>query len=172
MPKSHLGLSAAVGLALIGIPAAVLAQQPSPPASVPPTSSLSTEKPADDPIATRQEMMKRNGRELRTLTQMSRGQAPFDADKAATAFSNIAAQVRVFLANFPEDSKTGEKTRALPAIWENKADFEAIGHKVVADATAAAQSVKQGGEAAFKTAFQAVGQGCNGCHDKYRRPQQ
>ena len=38
---------------------------------------------------------------------------------------------------FPDSSKTGGDTAALPAIWENKADFDAKLAKFSADAKAA-----------------------------------
>ena len=38
---------------------------------------------------------------------------------------------------FPDNSKTGGDTAALPAIWENKADFDAKLTKFVAEAKAA-----------------------------------
>jgi cytochrome c556 len=100
---------------------------------------------------------------------MSRGQTPFDPDAASKAFSDVAAQMRVFMANFPAESQTGEGTHAKPAIWDDMAAFQALGAKEIDNATAAASASKEG-EAQFKTAFRTVLQGCNTCHDKYRTP--
>jgi cytochrome c556 len=38
---------------------------------------------------------------------------------------------------FPDDSKTGGDTAALPLIWEKKSEFDAIFVKLGADSTAA-----------------------------------
>jgi cytochrome c556 len=67
---------------------------------------------------------------------------------------------------FPESSKTGGDTAALPAIWQNKADFDAKFAKFGADAKAAASAVKD--VDSFKTAFSGVTKNCGGCHETYR----
>jgi cytochrome c556 len=158
-------VGAGIALALLAmVPLGQVAGQPADAAAgAAPTASA-------DPIATRKDMMKKNGDAVyRTLTRMSRGQAPFDADAASKAFSDVAAQMKVFLANFPAGSETGEGTHAKPAIWDDMAAFQALGAKEIANATAAAAASKDG-EEQFKTAFRTVLQGCNTCHDKYRLP--
>jgi cytochrome c556 len=67
---------------------------------------------------------------------------------------------------FPDDSKTGD-TKAGPAIWEDRAGFEAAAAKLATDAKAAAEASK-GGLDAFKAAFGAAAGNCKACHDEYR----
>ena len=67
---------------------------------------------------------------------------------------------------FPDDSKTGGDTEALPAIWENKADFDARFAKFAKDASAASAAISD--EASLKANAPAVFQNCGGCHEKYR----
>ena len=55
----------------------------------------------------------------------------------------------------------------MPAIWENKADFDAKLAKLGADAKDAATKVKD--EASFKTTFPEVQKNCGGCHNLYRK---
>jgi cytochrome c556 len=67
---------------------------------------------------------------------------------------------------FPETSKTGGETAALPKVWETKADFDARFVKFAKDAADAASTIKD--EATFKAAFPEVGKNCGGCHESYR----
>ena len=67
---------------------------------------------------------------------------------------------------FPENSKTGGDTAALPAIWDNKADFKAKFAKFGADAKAAQAAVKD--LDSFKAAFPDMTKNCGGCHETYR----
>jgi cytochrome c556 len=123
----------------------------------------------NDPITARQDLMKSNGAQVKTLTEMVRGQQPFDAAKASAAFSKIADNLSKVGSLFPADSKTGHDTHALPKIWQNLDDFAAKATKVKDDATAAAEQVKAGPDA-LKTALATVGRDCTSCHDAYRAP--
>ncbi|HXW20109.1 MAG TPA: cytochrome c, partial [Roseiarcus sp.] len=67
---------------------------------------------------------------------------------------------------FPDNSKTGEDTHALPAIWENKADFVAHFQKLGADSTALLASIKD--EATFKAEMPGLFKDCGACHETYR----
>lgn len=60
---------------------------------------------------------------------------------------------------FPEGS-LGPGSRALPAIWANKADFDARAN-AFGDASARLAELAKAGDAG----------GCNGCDGLYRAPQ-
>jgi cytochrome c556 len=68
---------------------------------------------------------------------------------------------------FPDNSKTGGDTAALPAVWETKADFDAKLAKFGVEAKEAAAKVKD--EASFKAIFPEVQKNCGGCHQTYRK---
>lgn len=119
-----------------------------------------------DPIAARKELMKGVGGQARNGAQMVRGEAPFDLAKAQNVFKVFAEAGEKLPALFPENSKTGGETAALPAIWTNTADFKAKADKWAADSKASQASVKD--LDSFKTAFSAAGQQCGGCHETYR----
>ena len=93
---------------------------------------------AQDPIAARQAAMKEIGKNYGAVNKMNRGQAPYDGAAASAAFTAIAAAASGYAALFPPGSEIGGDTEALPAIWENKADFDALAAKLEADAKAAA----------------------------------
>jgi cytochrome c556 len=68
---------------------------------------------------------------------------------------------------FPEGSG-GPDSRALPAIWENKADFDARA-KAFGDASARlAELAAAGDTAGFAAQAPLVTRGCNSCHSLYR----
>jgi cytochrome c556 len=123
-----------------------------------------------DPIAARMALMKANIDNARVVTQMIRGQQPFDAGKVDAAFAQWAETAAKLPALFPDNSKTGEKTRAAPAIWDNKKDFDqkaADLAKAVADNRAKAKESLDG----LKAAMKPVGDACDNCHKDYRLSQ-
>lgn len=121
---------------------------------------------AQDPIAARRALMKDTGKQAGGGAAMVRGEAPFDLAKAKAIFVAVQKQAAEAPALFPDNSKTGGETAALPAIWQSKADFDARFVKMGADAKAAEASVTD--LDSFKVAFGGVGKNCGGCHELYR----
>jgi len=119
-----------------------------------------------DPIAARRELMKGIGGQTKTGAAMAKGEAPYDQAKAQAIFASYVDAAGKAPNLFPDNSKTGGDTAALPAIWENKADFNARFTKLGEDAKAAASAVKDADS--FKTTFTAITKNCGGCHEKYR----
>jgi cytochrome c556 len=120
-----------------------------------------------DPIAARKALMKKNGDEAKIATAMAKGEAPFDAAKVQTVFATFADSAAKAPALFPDNSKTGGETAALPAIWENKADFDARLAKFGSAAKEAEGKVKD--LDSLKATWGAFAKdNCGGCHEKYR----
>ena len=119
-----------------------------------------------DPIAARKALMKKNGDEAKIGTQFMKGEAAFDLAKAKAIFATYQDAAGKMPSLFPDNSKTGGDTAALPAVWEKKADFDAKFKKLGEDAAAAQAKVTD--EATFKAAFPAVQKNCGGCHETYR----
>jgi len=67
---------------------------------------------------------------------------------------------------FPDNSQTGGGTAALPAIWQNKADFDARFAQFAKDVQAAQAGIVD--EATFKKFAPTVFQNCGGCHQLYK----
>jgi cytochrome c556 len=120
-----------------------------------------------DPIAARMALMKGNSDNAKVMIGMMRGQAPFDAAKVEIAFAQWADTAKKLPGLFPPNSKTGEKTRAAPKIWEAKSDFDAKSAafgKAVADNHDKAVASLDG----LKAAMSAIGKSCDNCHEDYR----
>jgi cytochrome c556 len=119
-----------------------------------------------DPIAARKALMKKNGDEAKIGAQFMKGEAAFDLAKAKAIFAAYADAASKAPALFPDNSKTGGDTAALPAIWEKKDDFNAKLKKFGEDAKEAQTKVTD--EATFKAVFPTVQKNCGGCHETFR----
>jgi cytochrome c556 len=130
-------------------------------------AAASTVWAQSDPIAARMALMKGNNDNFRNISQMLKGQQPFDAAKVDAAFAQWAETAQKLPGLFPPDSKTGEKTRAAPAIWDHKQDFDAKAAafaKVVAENRDKAKASLEG----LKAAAKPIGDACDNCHKDYR----
>jgi cytochrome c556 len=124
-----------------------------------------------DPIATRMALMKENQSNAEIVVRMIRGQAPFDAAKVEAAFAQWTDTAQKLPALFPDNSKSGQKTRAAPKIWTAKADFDAKAAefgKVVTENRDRAKGSVDG----LRAAIPAVGNACDACHKDYRLARQ
>ena len=119
-----------------------------------------------DPIAARRQHMKDLGAQTKTGAGMAKGEIPYDQTKAEGIFASYVKAGTEIPSLFPETSKTGGDTAALPAIWANQADFKARADKFVADAKAAQSGVKD--LDSFKATFSNITKNCGGCHENYR----
>ena len=122
----------------------------------------------EDPIKARKALMKANGDEAKIGAAMIKGEAPFDLDKVHKIFATFEDAATKMPNLFPDSSKTGEETEALPKIWDNMADFKSRFGKLGDDAKAADASVKD--LDSFKAAFANIGKNdCGSCHQTYRQ---
>lgn len=121
-----------------------------------------------DLITQRKDLMKANGAAFRPVTPMLRGEQPYDKAVADRSVAVWVADGQRMAALFPAGSGTGD-TRALPAIWSDAAGWTAAIERFKA-AAAAAQGAT-GSLDTFRPAVQAIGAACQGCHDKFQRPQ-
>jgi cytochrome c556 len=86
-------------------------------------------------------------------------------DDLKASGKTIADQTKIFAANFPKGSETGDKVKALPNIWTDAKGFKAETDKAIKAANTLAAAKDQ---AAAAAAAKVVLANCNECHDKYR----
>ena len=120
-----------------------------------------------DPIAARKALMKANVDQNRVATEMLEGKRPFNLDEAKKVLATFAETGEKAPALFPDDSKIGGDTAALPAVWENKSDFQAKLAKFAHDSKAAVDATKD--LDSFKVQITEVRKNCGGCHQTYRK---
>ncbi len=121
-----------------------------------------------DPIAARRDTMKAIAKANGDVGKISKGEAPFKLETVQAALKVMAEGSKAMPGLYPETAKAGGETRALPKIWDAKADFNAQWEKFGKDAMEAAAKITD--EASFKAAYGAVVKNCDGCHDVYRAP--
>jgi len=119
----------------------------------------------NDPIAARKAAMEAVGDQNSIATQMLNGKQPYSTEAAKKVFDTFANSATRMPGLFPEDSKSGD-TKALPAIWEKREDFNARLAKFAEQSKAAATKVTD--LASFKVAIGEVRRNCGGCHKPYR----
>jgi cytochrome c556 len=119
-------------------------------------------------IQARKDILKTWGPASQGPGQMLRGDRPFDLAVVQASLRAFADGAPKLPALFPPDSQTGD-TRALPAIWAEKARFDGIWAKLEADSKAALTAITN--EATFKTEMPKVLGNCGACHTPFRRPQ-
>ncbi len=117
-----------------------------------------------DPIADRQAVMSNVSAATGMGAKMVKGEIPFDAATAEFLFRTVNSSAHGFGYMFPEGSETGGKTEASPKIWEDRAGFEDMVAKFVADT----KGVKPADLDAFRTAFGTMTENCGACHKAYR----
>ena len=128
---------------------------------------VTTTMAQSDPIAIRRDLMKQIGRANGEVSKISKGEAPFKLETVQAALKTMQDASKAMPALYPDTAKTGGETRALPKIWETKADFDASFEKFGKDAAAASAKIVD--EATFKASYGEVLKNCDSCHDTYRQ---
>ena len=111
-------------------------------------------------VEARQGAMKEDGGLLRGAAALTGADAVAAADTLIRNYTNLPHM-------FPEGSIVGD-SKALPAIWENKAGFDAIFAKGLQGASDMKAAAEAGDAAAYAAALQVIGGTCGECHQKFR----
>lgn len=120
-------------------------------------------------IEERKKLMDDADKPLRVVAKMIKGEAEFNkstVDEWLKASQNVAKAKLLF----PDDSKQGGETRAVPEIWAKRADFESrfdTLSETVKRVTGKATDVES-----LKAVFKDVDGACNACHKDYRARRQ
>ncbi len=117
-------------------------------------------------IKERKALLKEMGKATKDPGDMLKGAVPFDLAAVKAALAKYQENAPKIAKLFPDDSKTGGETEALPALWENKDDVMKRFEKLAADAKAAEGAITD--EFTFIDEFPKVAGNCGGCHKKYR----
>ena len=92
-----------------------------------------------------------------------------DFDEAIELMKEMNENYITLLDLFPENSKEGFKTEALPIIWEEKNAFNALMQKS-ADDMIKLTSIIEDADDIRGTLGQLMWANCKACHSKYRAP--
>lgn len=121
------------------------------------------------PVEKREAAMGVVGKSTGLIGDMAKGEKPFDAAMANQALADMRAAAEGFADLYPEgtEGETTNKFLAAPAVWTDRAGFEAELTKFQ-DALDAAIEANPQDQAALGAAFGPVGQSCRSCHEGYR----
>ena len=80
----------------------------------------------------------------------------------------LASSAKVIPSMFPPGTEKANGTKALPAIWSDKADFEAKSKALQEAAEKLVTLAEANDTAGFATQFTVVGRSCGACHRQYK----
>ena len=88
-------------------------------------------------------------------------------EEAKPLMKKISDNYKKLLDYFPENTKEGFKTEALPSIWENKDDFNALMQKASDDMIQLAKAIDTA-EDLKAIQKKLMWSNCSSCHNKFR----
>ena len=90
-------------------------------------------------------------------------------EKAKTLMIEMSENYKTLIEYFPENTKEGFKTEALPIIWENKDEFNALMTKSSNDMIQLTKIIENSDDVR-STLGKFMWANCKACHSKFRAP--
>ena len=90
-----------------------------------------------------------------------------DFAKASSLMREMSKNYITLLEYFPDDSKEGFKTEALPSIWENKDEFNSLMKKSSTDMIELAKVIESSDDVGASLQ-KFMWSNCKACHSKFR----
>ena len=119
-------------------------------------------------VKQRQAAMTLQGKYLGPLGAMAQGKAPFNAQIVQRNAGYLEVLSKMPWDGFDPSTK-GEKSAALPAIWEKAGEFKQAQERFENEAAKLVQVAKSGDEGAIKAQIGATAKSCGGCHENFRQ---
>ena len=129
-------------------------------------SSSNAELTVEEIVKSRQALFSKN---YSTAKRVQAFSSKGDFEKAKKLMIEMSENYKVLIDLFPENTKEGFKTEALPIIWEEKDAFNALMKKASDDMVTLA-SVIEDSDDIRGTLKQLMWSNCKACHSKYRMP--
>ena len=90
-----------------------------------------------------------------------------DFDKAKKLMLEMSENFKILIEYFPENTKEGFKTEALPIIWTDKENFNNLMSKASSDMIELTKVIEDSNDIRG-TLTQLMWSNCKACHSKYR----
>ena len=129
-------------------------------------SLANAELSVEDIIKSRKALLSKN---YSTAKRVQAFSSNGDFDEAIELMKEMNENYITLLDLFPENSKEGFKTEALPIIWEEKDAFNALMQKS-ADDMIKLTSIIEDADDIRGTLGKLMWANCKACHSKYRKP--
>jgi cytochrome c556 len=119
-------------------------------------------------VKQRQAVMTLQGKYFGPIAGMASGKVtPYNADVVARSATYLENLAQMPWDGFHESTK-GEKSRALPEIWSQKAKFDELAQRLQTETAKLGELARAKNEAGVKQQFPAVLKTCDACHDSFR----
>jgi len=118
-------------------------------------------------VKQRQAVMTLQGKYFGPIAGMASGKVPYNGDAVARNATYLENLAQMPWDGFHESTK-GEKSRALPEIYSQRAKFDDYAQRLQVETAKLAQAARAKDEAGVKQQFPTVLKACNGCHDDFR----
>src|SRR4030081_2844689 len=115
-------------------------------------------------VKQRQAAMTLQGKYMGPMGGMAQGKIPYNASVVQRNAGFLEVLSKMPWDGFDPSTK-GEKSAALPAIWEKTDEFKKAAERCESEAAKLAQVAKSGDEAAVKAQIGATGKACGACHE-------
>ena len=126
------------------------------------------EMSTEETIKARKAMFKQN---YSYAKKMSAAIKKDDKETVSDLAVKMSENYKKLIEYFPDDSKDGFKTEALPSIWEKKEEFNALLMKAANEANDFSMMVNNlMGDELKDLQKKMIWSQCKSCHDKFRMP--
>ena len=128
--------------------------------------NANSEQSAEEIIKERKALFSKNYKTAKKVQSLS---STGDFDQAKELMIEMSKNYETLLGLFPENSKEGFKTEALPAIWENKDEFNNLMKKSSNDMIKLTKIIETSDDVKG-TLGKLMWANCKACHSKFRAP--
>ena len=130
------------------------------------STNANSEQSAEDIIKNRQALFSKNYNTAKKVQSLS---SNGDFDEAKELMLEMSENYITLKEMFPENTKEGFNTEALPLIWEEKDKFNSLMEKTSNDMVQLASIIENEGDIRG-TLKKLMWSNCKACHSKYRIP--
>ena len=128
------------------------------------TFSAYSEQTVEGIIKERQSIFSKNYKTAKRINSLSSNGS---LDEAKILMIEMSDNYKRLLDLFPENSKVGFKTEALPSIWENKDEFNLLMTKASSNMIELTSAI-DGADDVKATLGKYMWSSCKSCHSKFR----
>ena len=126
--------------------------------------SAFSEQTAEEIIKERQSIFSKNYKTAKRINSLASNGS---LDEAKILMIEMSDNYKRLLDLFPENSKTGFETEALPSIWENKDEFNLLMTKASSNMIELTSAI-DGADDVKATLGKYMWSSCKSCHSKFR----
>ena len=123
-------------------------------------------KTVEDIIKGRKAMFSENYQNAKKISILLKSKK---IEEAKPLMKKISDNYKKLLDYFPENTKEGFKTEALPSIWENKDEFNALMQKASDDMIKLAKAIETADDLRA-VQKELMWSNCTACHSRFRAP--